>query len=521
MAAPLFVGGSSVEGVVRIVIDEAERVRHRKTLTLERISLDLLGIEEVSGAKRHIFMALGNDLVDPSHQPPKEMVESQASVNQLEHSWILVPSVTSLPFLITLPLEVGPPPFRSKHACIRYVLCATLTIKDSGRTFCIRCSQDTAILSVYDPEKALVSLPSPLTASDELLIQCRSSADEIISLTAGLHRQVWVSGTNMFADVQISNCSHKKVKRLELQLERIILCYRHAAAATMEMSASQARLFDQLERTVICKNVFKHGTRGWNGVSGHSAELRTCELEVPRGHATIKCNKYFEIRYYLNVTIGTSHHKLVTVQLPIILIHMNSLDVPTNSVNQVAHAIEEKRAGQASAAATRGSPRVGRQLAGYLQGRAFSAPRYRSLERQRITNDLSQSWVNKENSSPVAGAHRHDLLYKRSTSFTYKTPPSNRKGRVMMDDEVDSLRRQLDQMRMFGSRASNHSVPGSRNHQSRAGSAMGGYIHEAEPGPRDGLEESSRLNVRLHPQRSVELTKPQRESNRWKRHFRS
>ena len=150
ISAPLFVGGSSVEGVVRIVVDEAERTRYRKSLTLERLCVDLLGVEELSGVKRHVFLALGNELVDLGHPPPSYMVESTDPIPPSRRSWILVPSVSKLPFLLTLPLEVGPPPFQSKHARIRYVLCASLTIKDAGRQLSVRSSQDTSILSVYD-----------------------------------------------------------------------------------------------------------------------------------------------------------------------------------------------------------------------------------------------------------------------------------------------------------------------------------------------------------------------------------
>lgn len=71
-----------------------------------------------------------------------------------------------------------------------------------------------------------MSLPSPLTASDEY-IKPRDSNLEVIRLTAGLHRQVWVSGTSIYVDVHILNNSRKTIKRIELQLERDILCYKH------------------------------------------------------------------------------------------------------------------------------------------------------------------------------------------------------------------------------------------------------------------------------------------------------
>ena len=50
-----------------------------------------------------------------------------------------------------------------------------------------------------------------------------------ITATAGLHRQVWISGTNLLADVHIMNNSRKPVKKIELQLERRVLCYKHVS----------------------------------------------------------------------------------------------------------------------------------------------------------------------------------------------------------------------------------------------------------------------------------------------------
>ena len=168
LAAPLFVGGSTVEGVVRIVVDEATRVRHHKTLTLERLSIDLLGVEEVFSNKRHVFLSLANELVDNSHPPPDEMVELQAPQPAQGHSWLLIPSVTRLPFLLTLPLEVGPPSFKSKNARIKYLLSATLTLKDTGRQLCVRSTQETSVLSVYDREKFFLTLTMQVTNVPQL-----------------------------------------------------------------------------------------------------------------------------------------------------------------------------------------------------------------------------------------------------------------------------------------------------------------------------------------------------------------
>lgn len=404
VAAPLFVGGGSIEGFVRIVVDDADKIKIKKSLTIGRIAVDLVGVEESYSNRKAIFLSLGTELIDAKHPPPRDMVETTKSVSNTDSFWPLTPSFTSLPFMISLPLDTGPPPFQSKHARIRFVLCTTVLIKDGGRVYLVRCSHDVSVLSTYDPEKALRSLPSPLTSFDEYT-SLKSGALESVKVTAGLHRQVWVSGSSIFVDVHVSNNSRKTIKKLGLNLERDVLCYKHAAAGTLEQSASQARMFESNDRTILSKTNLKHGAQGWSGVEAYGSITRTCELDIPRGHATVKCGKFFEVRYFLNICVSASHTKLISIQLPIILVHMNSLDVLPNSVAQVAAAIEEKRShrhhGHSRNASHPASRSRGRHLAqadtsspeepargmprglSRLQGRAFAAPRQQSLERLR------------------------------------------------------------------------------------------------------------------------------------------
>ncbi|KAF4552174.1 Hypothetical protein D9617_11g010230 [Elsinoe fawcettii] len=405
IVAPLFVGGGSVEGFARIAIDGAEWARQRRTLLISRTSIDLLGIEELVGQhRRSVFLSLATELLSAEHPPPPDMVESTAPLSLRGCLWILKPSITHLPFRISLPLDVGPAPFRSRTAQIRYLLSMTLHCSENGVPTIVRQSQEISVLSTYDPERALRSLPSPLTAFDEIHM-ARHGHVETVRLTAGLHRQVWVSGSSIFVDIHVANNSHKTLKKLELSVERDILYYRHAAASTLEKSASQARIFQDKEQTVLKRANLKVGKYGWNGVAPHSSVVRTCDIELPRGHATVRCGKFFEVRYFLNITIGSTHMKFLLVQLPIILIHMNSLDVVPNAVSQVAAAIEQKRAahqqtqarktsGQSSgsraaqhsrehssASSAQSRARLGDPSR--LQGKAFAAPRQQSLEQSR------------------------------------------------------------------------------------------------------------------------------------------
>jgi len=51
---------------------------------------------------------------------------------------------------LNLPVNMGPPPYHSKTARIRYILCTSLLIKIAGQPFQVRESQDISILSVHD-----------------------------------------------------------------------------------------------------------------------------------------------------------------------------------------------------------------------------------------------------------------------------------------------------------------------------------------------------------------------------------
>jgi hypothetical protein len=150
LSAGVFVGGGSVEGTVQIKIDEPDRIRHRRTLAVGRVSIDLLGLEEASGNRRSVFLNLATELIDEENPPPPNMVESRDQIGRDDPFWHLVPSITNMPFMMSLPLNVGPPPFQSKNAKIRYTLCVSLLIRDQGKQYIVRASEDVTILSVYD-----------------------------------------------------------------------------------------------------------------------------------------------------------------------------------------------------------------------------------------------------------------------------------------------------------------------------------------------------------------------------------
>ena len=374
LPSPLFVGGGTVEGQIQLLIDGGSGRKNKlKPISISTLSIDVLGLEEINDGRKWVFLSLAAEMFDANHPPPASLVSSQVSTERDRLLWSLKPSSAAIPFCINLPLNLGPPPYLSKQAKIRYLLCPTAVVRIGNKKSIIRQVWDIQMLTVHDPEKALASLPSPLLASDSLSL-ANGDESQHLRLTAGLHRQTWVNGCGLFIDIHIANNSRKSVKKIQVQLEKTVLWYAHAAAGTFEKSASHLRLPQKTDSEVIKTTTIKK-SKDWPGILPRSSEVRTCELTVPRGHVTIGTGRYFEIRYFVNVLVSVGHFKMVTVQLPVTLIHMNSLDIMPNALAQVAASVEAKRARTVPAA------QEVPLYAPYHQGQAFTAPRRQSLER--------------------------------------------------------------------------------------------------------------------------------------------
>ena len=428
--APLFVGGGTIEGHLSLTIDEGSaRKTKAKPLSISRLSVDVVGVEEVTDGRRWIFLSLGTELFDEQHPPPASLLATPIPTSRSELSWALQPASAVIPFCLNLPLNIGPPPYLSKQARIRYILCATAYINSAANLTLIRQSFEIQMLTVYDPEKALSSLPTPLLAMEQLSLP-HGVATQNIKLTAGLHRQTWVNGAMIFVDVHIMNNSSKMLKKIEVQLEKTTLWYSHAAAGTTERRATHLRLPKKSDNEIVCTSIIKK-SKDWRGVPPKTSEVRTCDLEVPRGHVTISTGRYFEVRYFLNVIITVTMFKTIAVQLPVTIIHINSLDIVPNSLAQVAASIEAKRARTVPVADGALNPP-------FRQGQAFTAPRRQSLDRMRRTSgrlemDDVAALTRDVDDSPrrFARASTHGHRHKTTTS-TAISGENHRPGRLSM-----------------------------------------------------------------------------------------
>lgn len=148
-------------------------------------------------------------------------------------------------------------------------------------------------------EKALVNLPNPLVVTDEVQSSHRGSLQTVV-LTAGVHRQTWISGYPLFVDVRISNRGVKIVRKVELQLERSTFVYAHAAPSDEEGIGDTLRLPDRCEKEIIFKAICPR----WQ-ILGQSSDMKTCGLFVPSGLVSVDAGKHPVVRFfaiYTNLT---------------------------------------------------------------------------------------------------------------------------------------------------------------------------------------------------------------------------
>jgi len=133
-------------------------------------------------------------------------------------------------------------------------------------------------------EKALVNLKHPLSVSDELNLSKKFSA-QTVKLTAGIHRQTWISGYPVFIDVHIENRSNKDVRKLELQLEKTVIFHNYSAPSAGAKLSDTLRIPDDMQKATITSTQVADG---WLGVRALSQDFRTCQMELPTGLVSIE-----------------------------------------------------------------------------------------------------------------------------------------------------------------------------------------------------------------------------------------
>ena len=132
LSAPLFVGGATIEGDIQIKIDAESSEKRRRSLSalrVIRILVNVIGIEHCKH-RQEVFKALTTNVLRISESP--------------------ITKDTSRLFSVDLPVVMGPPPYKTKKAGIRYLLSCTVEFQAGGKTHFVRRTREVAILTAHD-----------------------------------------------------------------------------------------------------------------------------------------------------------------------------------------------------------------------------------------------------------------------------------------------------------------------------------------------------------------------------------
>lgn len=132
LSAPLFMGGATIEGELQILLDAESSEKRRKSLpalSIVRMLVDVVGVEHCRH-RQEIFRALTTSPLRLSEFPVKEN--------------------TSRRFSVDLPVVMGPPPFRTKKAGIRYLLSCAVEFHIAGKKHFVRRTREIVILTAHD-----------------------------------------------------------------------------------------------------------------------------------------------------------------------------------------------------------------------------------------------------------------------------------------------------------------------------------------------------------------------------------
>jgi hypothetical protein len=204
LAASLFVGGGTIESKINIAVNSSPLQKpEAKSIFISELTIGIIGVEEINDGRRK-FLSLATDVFNKSYPPPMTLVDSQIPISHSELFWALKPASASVAFCINLLLGVGHPPYTSKDATIRYFICPTVAVKSWGKQSNIGQMCNIQILIVYNPEKALASLPKPLLAPDLLSVPLGAEVHRV-ELTG--HRQAWINESVIYVVIHVANRS--------------------------------------------------------------------------------------------------------------------------------------------------------------------------------------------------------------------------------------------------------------------------------------------------------------------------
>ncbi|PWN19970.1 hypothetical protein BCV69DRAFT_313177 [Microstroma glucosiphilum] len=242
----------------------------------------------------------------------------------------------SIPFSLEMPIGKGAKgSYRGKKALVRYIVIGSVKLKssDGSNRSIAHFYRHVDLLPYINPAVVLASAPRPIQATTER---------NRISLTASLHRPTWVAGQRVYVNVAVRNDTSRRIKNVTLSLVRTVTIYQPRPELRAHGSTTEGFDPEACEAIVSRKRVAEEvlgvaqdaspdgsaSQSWWTGVQPNSHLEFAHHLNIPVEALSIARSRHVEISYEARVSVGSSSHADVIIDLPLRVVNFTSLDPP-------------------------------------------------------------------------------------------------------------------------------------------------------------------------------------------------
>ncbi|EJU05523.1 hypothetical protein DACRYDRAFT_104007 [Dacryopinax primogenitus] len=352
------VEGGSLRGLLEVCV-------HSPGIWVSGGKLRVVGFEElISPSRREVFYQHTCGLAEAAgkygglfeQQEEQEDQEGYRKAREGTHR---------LAFEMRLPIGGGAKGcVRTKLGQVRYIVIGSLKLKYAHSST----GQPTRSiahffrpLSLYPLLPPLQNILAPLRVPLSASISRQVGRGEL-RVTAELEKGVWVAGGKVWARVEMSNGTGRKVRSLELSIIRCVTAFRPSSGirkdqmvsdpsdpdTDLDTSCTTATSFGQRSTKVVATSLLDSGEKAsgknrasakgwWVGVDPGSVESVCFSVTLPEDELSVRRGKLLEVAYKLRVSVCSSPGGVAgmvagggeaAVDLPIWVVSFISLDPP-------------------------------------------------------------------------------------------------------------------------------------------------------------------------------------------------
>ncbi|KAJ7631049.1 hypothetical protein FB45DRAFT_1152847 [Roridomyces roridus] len=312
-----------LRGIVKIRI--RPRLPKESTVSISDGKLRIIGFEAIEGDHHEFFQcsALLSDVVTS----PLTICETSSPPDS-EGFAIAWEGVHRLEFEMPVPMGSGSRPkgplLGQSGAAIRYIALISIKVKDQlNKRSIAHFYRDCEVWPRLNPSAILAPSAEQFPSATTSKALFMGGSGEV-TLTARLHRSIFVAGTRLPVHVLVRNETTKIFKRLTLTLIRSITVFKREPETTRKSVATST-----LEMVQGFPRGHASADGWWAGVRGGERSEFCHFLSIPPDALTHPRGRLVEVAYTVSVslTAGITSSD-VSVALPIQIVNLLSLDPP-------------------------------------------------------------------------------------------------------------------------------------------------------------------------------------------------